>query len=126
MLKIGLTVLGIVIAGGVTQAADTPSLTGTWTGSGQGVGKEEGWTTEELTLEITEQRGPAFMGHKVYDKEQRDDFLGAVAADGRTVHIVDGDGQNVGTFTAPDRLDLCYFEIGADAEATCWVLKRAP
>ena len=28
--------------------------------------------------------------------------------------------------TAPDTLDLCYAEIGADAEATCWVLQRAP
>jgi hypothetical protein len=94
MLKIGMAALSLMMAGGISQAADAPTLTGTWTGSGQGAGKEEGWTTGSLTLEITEQRGPAFIGNKIFDnQDQRDPFWGAVAADGRTVHIVDSDGH---------------------------------
>src|SRR5687768_16516711 len=98
MLKISLATLGLVIAGGVSQAADPPSLSGTWTGTTQGVGKEEGWSTDTVTHEITEQRGSAFIGHKLVGDGPRQDFFGTLAADGRTVHIVDGDGQNIGTF----------------------------
>lgn len=126
MVKIGLTGLGLLMAASVSSAADAPSLTGTWKGPGQGVGKEAGWTNDEATLEITEQRGPAFIGQVIYDKDRREDFFGMIAADGKTVRTVDGDGLYVGAFTAPDTLDLCYFEVGADAEANCWVLKRAP
>lgn len=126
MPKFGLAALALATMGGMSQAADEPSLLGTWTGPGQGAGREGGWTNDAMTLEITGQRGRAFVGRETYDKGEREDFFGIVAGDGRTVYIVDGDGQQFGTLTAPDTLDICYLESGPDAEAACWVLKRAP
>jgi hypothetical protein len=98
---------------------------GTWKGSGQGIGRTEGWTNDQVTIEITEQRGPAFKAQVVYGN-QREDLFGIVAPDGRTVHILGDDGQNIGVLSAPDTLDVCYLEVGSDAKATCVVLKRAP
>jgi hypothetical protein len=60
MLKVGLVALGLVCAAGASQAADPPSLKGTWKGSGQGVSRQDGWIDRPSTIEVTEQRGPAF------------------------------------------------------------------
>jgi hypothetical protein len=60
----------------------------------------------------------------IYDENQSDDFVGVIAPDGRTVHWVDDDGQSVGTYTAPDTLEMCYVETGEDTEAVCAVMKR--
>lgn len=126
MLRIGTAALGLaLVVASPSGAADAPSLKGTWKGPSQGIGKADGWTSDEITIEITEQRGPAFTAQVVYG-DQREDVIGSVAADGRTVHIVGDDGHNLGAFTAPDTLDLCYVELGADAKTACTVLKRAP
>jgi hypothetical protein len=106
-------------------AEPVPDLVGTWTGSGPGVGKEESWTDESVTLTVTEQRGPVFTGRKVYaDGEEA--IYGTVRADGRTLLVADdGDGQAVATILGPDSLEYCYLESGADAQVHCRVLARS-
>jgi hypothetical protein len=106
-------------------AEPAPDLLGTWTGSGRGAGKAEGWTDESTTLTITEQRGPVFTGTKVYaDGEEA--VYGTVRADGRTLLVAgDGDGQATGTILGPDAIEYCYLEGGADAQVHCRVLTRS-
>ena len=120
-----MVALGLVCAAGASQAADPPSLKWTWKGSGQGVSRQDGWIDRPSTIEVTEQRGPAFKAQVIYGN-QREDRLGVVAPDGRTVYFVGDDGQTTAVLSAPDTLDVCYLEVGSDAMAGCWTLKRTP
>ena len=110
-------------------AQDVPSMVGTWTGRGEGVGIKDGWSSGDVTFVITEQRGSAFKGHVLYpepDGEGRNDFVGAVALDGRTITTADEDGVSTGFLVDPNTCELCYFEPGEDAEVSCVRLTRQP
>jgi hypothetical protein len=121
-----VAVAAVLLSAPVAHAAEAaPDLVGTWTGSGPGVGKAEGWTDESTTLTITEQRGPAFAGTKVYAGGE-EAVYGTVRADGRTLLVADdGDGQAVGSILGPDSIEYCYLEGGADAQVHCRVLTRS-
>jgi hypothetical protein len=125
MVRIGMVALGLVTAGGVAFA-QAPSLTGTWTGSGEGIGAEEGRGPQAVTVEVTEQQGATFTGRVAYGEGEGEPIVGTVAPDGRTVHRAGDDGHATGALTAADTMEVCYIEVGADAEASCVVLTRAP
>jgi hypothetical protein len=82
----------------MAQAADpVPNLVGTWIGGGLGVGKQDGWADDPVTLVITEQRGRAFTGKKTHS-EGDEGFFGAIRTDGESLLLTDdGDGQTLGT-----------------------------
>ena len=110
-------------------AQDAPSMVGTWTGRGEGVGTKDGWSSGDVTIVITEQRGSAFKGHVLYPEpagEGRSDFVGALAMDGRTVTTADADGLTTGFLVDPNTYEQCYVESGEDAKVTCLRLTRQP
>ncbi len=111
-------------------AQDAPSMIGTWTGTGEGVGIKDGWSSGEITFVITEQRGSAFKGHDVLnpepDSESRNEFVGAIALDGRTITTADEDGVTTGFLVDPNTYEVCYSKAGEDAEVTCARLTRQP
>ena len=120
---IGLAVV-IVGLGGAAQAADAPSLTGTWSGKGTSVSKSEGWETERsYTLVITEQRGQVFKGHNEWPGGQ-DEVLGVVKADGSSLLLTNADGVSSATLIDADSMEACYAEGGDDAMAVCVTLTR--
>ena len=126
MVRIGAVALGLAAAGSVALAAEAPSLEGTWTGSSEGIGAQEGRAAQDIKVEITEQPGATFTGHVDYGEVEGEPFVGTVTPDGRTVYFAGNDGHTVGALTAPDTMQVCYIEVGGDAKAACVVLKRAP
>ena len=71
-----------MVAGGigVAQAAEAPSLLGTWTGKGPSVSNSDGWeTARSYTLVVTEQHGPVFKGRNEWPGGQ-EDLMGAIRA----------------------------------------------
>jgi hypothetical protein len=104
-------------------------MVGTWTGTAEGVGTKEGWYSGVITFVITEQRGAAFKGHVLYpeqSREARNEFVGAVAMDGRAVTTADEDGITTGFLIDPNTYEQCYFEAGEDAKVACLRLTRQP
>jgi hypothetical protein len=122
MNRIVIALAGLLLAS-AAAAQDAPNMIGTWTGKGQGVGAQEGWTSGDITLVITDQRGPAFKGHVTYPEgtsaQGSGDFVGAVALDGRSITTADADGITTGFLIDPNTLEHCYFEAGADAKVLC-------
>ncbi len=104
-----------------------PSMVGTWTGRAEGVGTKDGWYSGNVTFVITEQRGAAFKGHVLYPEQSseiRNEFVGALAMDGRTVTTADEDGITTGFLIDPNTYEQCYFEAGEDAKVACLRLTR--
>ncbi len=104
-------------------------MVGTWSGSVEGVGIRDGWSSGEITFIITEQHGSAFMGHALYpesDGEGRNEFVGALAMNGRTITTADEDGFTTGFLVDPNTYEQCYFEAGEDAKVACVRLTRQP
>jgi hypothetical protein len=101
-----------------------PDLRATWTGADVGVGVQQGWFEDPVTLVITEQRGRGFMGRKTHTEDE-EGFYGAIMADGRGLLITDdGDGNSMGSILSNDSIEVCYMESGADAQVACRVLNR--
>ncbi len=104
-----------------------PSMVGTWIGRAEGVGTKDGWYSGNVTFVITEQRGAAFKGHVLYPEQSneiRNEFVGAVALDGRTVTTADEDGITTGFLIDPNTYEQRYFEAGEDAKVACLRLTR--
>jgi hypothetical protein len=110
-------------------AQDGLSMVSTWTGTAEGVGTMDGWYSGYVTFVITEQRGSAFKGYVLYpeqSREARNEFVGVVALDGRTVTTADEDGITTGFLIDPNTYEQCYFEAGEDAKVACLRLTRQP
>ena len=91
-----------------------------------GVGKQDGWADDPVTLVITEQRERAFTGKKTHS-EGEEGFFGAILADGRNLLLTDdGDGYSIGSILDSDSIEVCYLEAGADAQVFCRTLERRP
>ena len=110
-------------------AQDGLSMVGTWTGTAVGVGTKDGWYSGVVTFVITERRGSAFKGPVLYPEqsgEARNEFVGVVALDGRTVTTADEYGVTTGFLIDPNTYEQCYFEAGEDAKVACLRLTRQP
>lgn len=103
------------------------SMVGNWSGQFKGVAMPDGWIGGDVTLVVTEQQGPAFKGYAEYQKgsgRARDDFVGAIAMDGRTVTTADSNGYTTGFLLTPDTLEQCYFQSGPGTKVLCGRLRR--
>ena len=83
-----LVICGLATAQGGVAADPVPNLVGTWSGGGVGVGKQDGWADDPVTLVITEQRERAFTGKKTHS-EGEEGFFGAILADGRSLLLTE-------------------------------------
>ncbi|MBB3930336.1 hypothetical protein GGR25_001375 [Kaistia hirudinis] len=103
-------------------AQDIPSLSGTWKGKSDGIGKEFGWLDGPVTLDVTEQHGRSFRAKITYGDPKGDhseELIGTISPDGKSVYLAGDDGIHLaalnGTF-----LDSCYLEADEDdAMAVC-------
>ena len=121
-----LVICGLATAQDGVAADPVPNLVGTWSGGGVGVGKQDGWADDPVTLVITEQRERAFTGKKTHS-EGEEGFFGAILADGRSLLLTDeGDGYSVGSILDTDSIEICYIEAGADAQVFCRTLEKRP
>lgn len=125
-LLIGIAgAIAICGSAGLAHAADAPSLTGTWSGTGPSVSASDGWETgRAFTMTVTEQRGPVFKARSEWPGGQ-DEVMGVVRADGQTILFNNSDGISMGTLLGPDQIEICYVEGGDDAMATCLILNRS-
>jgi hypothetical protein len=132
MLRQGLVMhraimMAFVLLGGLgtAQAADAPSLLGTWSGKGPSLSSSDGWQTDRsYTLVVTEQRGAVFEGHNEWPGGQ-DDVRGVIKADGTSILLSNGDGEGSATLLGPDSMEACYVEGGEDGMAACILLTRS-
>ena len=113
-----LVICGLATAQGGVAADPVPNLVGTWSGGGVGVGKQDGWADDPVTLVIIEQRERAFTGRKTHS-EGEEGFFGAILADGRNLLLTDdGDGYSIGSILDTG-FDRGLLEAGADAQVFC-------
>jgi hypothetical protein len=126
-MKLVASLSAALLFASAALAADPVSLTGTWKGTTEGVGAEDGWKQGPVSLVVAEQRGRAFKGYATYPSaagEARSDVFGSLGFDGRTVVIADEDGSYSGALSDTDTLDLCYIEAGDDASTKCMRVTR--
>lgn len=119
--------LVILAASAGAQDAIMVSMVGTWAGKMQGAGNPDGWVGGDVSFVVTEQKGSAFRGYAEYAKgggRARDDFVGAIAMDGRTVTTADSNGYTAGFLITPDTLENCYFQSGTNPKVLCGRLRR--
>lgn len=128
MRRLLVGIAGAIAIGGSAgsaQAADAPSLLGTWSGTGPSVSAGEGWETgRSFTMTVTEQRGPVFKARSEWPGGQ-EEMLGVIRADGQTILLTNSDGLSLATLLGPDQMEGCYVEGGDDAMATCMILNRS-
>ncbi len=138
MLKkalLGITLLVFVLGQSVCFANPIPNLVGTWTVSSEGVvllkandttkyGKigtpldKEGKikaissSSADMKIIITEQKGRIFHGIKQSGKIT-EKLAGVIGYDNKTIHCVDDDGFNEGTYDSEnDRIETYYKHAG--------------
>jgi hypothetical protein len=127
------------LAGGAS-AQTVVNMKGEWSTTGQAVvqnggahhpasdpGKQVGeYRLREVkfTYKIDGQDGERFWG-SLTSPYRTERLMGAIAADGKHVYMVDQDGIIDGVFADNDTIDVCYREIKpASAVVSCNVVKR--
>lgn len=109
-------------------SAQDPTLMGTWKGPVVGIGADGDAQSGEVTWVITQQNGRTFRGHVTYPDKggagARSEFVGAIAADDRTIMTADDDGFTNGHFVDLNTIDQCYVETGIDRKVACARLVR--
>ena len=130
---VGIAVAVFCFTAGMSFSDDIPNLVGTWVGKGTMYHRELGFTENDLTYVIEEQRGRIFKGYKsltlLHNKEKRiEPFAGVITKDNTTFYISDFiDGMEQGHIEAGDRLTLYYIEPAtAIAKAGIIELTRKP
>jgi hypothetical protein len=101
-----------------------PDLKGKWIGPGQSVtqGRTDQWpdTGESgpvfregsWTVTIDRQEGNRFTGSQgMTEGTRRDQILGVIRADQKTILMIDDDGTFFTTLTGPDTMEMCRTEI---------------
>jgi len=101
-----------------SAAMKPPNLIGTWTGTAQGANETE-FLTMQMTLEITQQEGAAFIGTIAFDTDAAFAVSGVVVANGilkitgsesvfealivsgKRVKKIGGTGQKIATADSP-------------------------
>jgi hypothetical protein len=101
-----------------------PDLKGTWIGPGQSItqGKTDQWPMSEesgpvfregsWTVIIDRQEGNRFTGIQgLTGGARRDQLLGVIRADQKTILMIDDDGTFYTVLTGPDMMEMCRTEI---------------
>ena len=82
-------------------------------------------TSVSFTLTIDKQDGRRFSG-KFSSARSTEPIVGVIARNG-ALYIADTDGYTFGTVLAPNKLELCYLQIKADAQiASCTEMTKQP
>jgi hypothetical protein len=119
LVPIAAMLAAIIAAPALAQEA--PDLKGTWSGNGKGM-TPDGVVTGKQTLVVTEQDENVFRAQISYDVDgttYTEDAVGAIAPDGKAFFYGGNDGMVAGTIQSDTTLDICYIEIGDDAQANC-------
>jgi hypothetical protein len=101
-----------------------PDLKGKWIGPGQSVtvGKTDQWPNTgesgpvfregSWTVTIDRQEGNRFTGSQgMTDGTRRDQILGVIRADQKSILMIDDDGTFLATLTGQDTMEMCRTEI---------------
>ena len=101
-----------------------PDLKGTWIGPGQSItqGKTDQWPNSEesgpvfregsWTVIIDRQEGNRFTGTQgLTGGTRRDQLLGVIRTDQKTILMIDDDGTFYTVLTGPDMMEMCRTEI---------------
>lgn len=126
LLFAAMTVLCI---SALAYAADPPKLVGVWEGQPSVHGMKTGYYTGKLVLTITEQKGNAFHGSKVYllaapKKERSENFSGSISSSGQIFIADHSEGFMLGSMTKDGEMELQYGHNGKTAVAMHVVLKK--
>jgi hypothetical protein len=119
----------------VAQTA-TPDLRGTWKGESESIVAGAGnphhpgssalrLASTPFTMVIDKQDGRRFSG-TFSSARQTEQIIGVISRSG-SILAVDSDGYTFGESLAPDRLELCYLQIGPKSRvASCTEFKKQP
>lgn len=120
------------------QADDAwPDLTGVWSGVSPSVVRgnpphhqstepagEVRISERAFTMTIEGQEGRTFWG-TIASPDSTEGIVGAIAADGRTIHIADTDGYAQAVLLEPDTMDVCYVLSSTAVQvAACYPMTR--
>jgi hypothetical protein len=114
----------VALSPAVTAQQSYPDLKGTWIGPGQSItlGKTDQWPNSEetgpvfregsWTVIIDRQEGNRFTGTQgITGGPRRDQLLGVIRADQKTILMIDDDGNYYTLLTGPDMMEMCRTEI---------------
>lgn len=118
--------IAVLICGCTTTApqespvapAETPSLTGNWTGTMAGYEYGVGYTNFSgytITMSVAEQRDRIFSGTFIFTNEsgvqvwENAPFAAVIGRDGRTITMIEeGGGYTSGSIISSDEIELIY------------------
>ena len=112
------------------MAQEAPNLVGTWKGTSDGIGKEQGWLSGDVVLEVTEQKGRSFKAKISYPDAkgaaETEELIGTITPGGKDIFLVDEDGIHIASLEGGN-LDSCYLEADDDdAMAVCVRFAKQP
>jgi hypothetical protein len=124
----------------VPAAAQTgfPDLRGTWKGDSESIVADAGnahhpgaansgtrLDSVTFTMKVDQQDGRRVSG--TYSSQRATEpIIGVISRTG-AIHFVDTDGYATGALLGPDRLEMCYLQIGPAARvASCTEMTRQP
>ncbi|MCX6694323.1 MAG: hypothetical protein NT074_07240 [Methanomicrobiales archaeon] len=102
-----------------TLPAQIPDITGTWTGNNISYLRQGNYVDNVTArLTITTQKGPVFTGKKevfkpVSGRSSLKNFTGVISPSGEVYITDEGQGYNIGKFTAPDSLEVVHMVDGS-------------
>lgn len=132
---IGLALMSFFFFGvRCSLAADAaPDLKGVWEGKVQVAGFGELGHTEhtvkpvfktvELTIRITAQEGMVFSGFKE-SKKAKEEMLGLIKPDNKSIYMSDTDGYYIGTLISPDEMEIVYLEAGTKSRVASYAVYK--
>ena len=97
-----------------------------WKGENIQSSIKKGYSRNQNTIEIIEQKNRVFKGFVVH-KGGKEEFVGVIRANGTDFYWVDSsddDGKGIGEILKKNKIETCYLDSGRDAIAGCSVLKR--
>jgi len=115
-------------------AADAvPDLKGTWQGKSQAVavGKlghtkhspKPVFISVEFTIQIDSQEGMFIYGVK-QSKKKKEEIVGVIKPDNKSIYMSDLDGYYVGTLLSPDQMEMVYLEAGAASRVASYTVYK--
>lgn len=131
MVIITLTLMSLFSFGACYSfAADAaPDLRGTWQSNAKGVavGKlghtehsaKPKFLSKEFTIRIDVQEGLFFHGFK-QSKKAKEEIVGVIKPDNKSIYMSDTDGYYVGTLISPDQMEMVYLEAGTKSRVAAY------